>query len=148
MPNSTEVMQEMDQVFGAFKSSIYKNRTDLYEDRMSGGGLTKNLSHADIGYLIFGGKITIPSTAPGQPPSVVELPNAFEKFLSKHHLERAYKKCGYYPATRAPMRSEKMRFEIVECGLEVDPDSDLDVAEEATIQIIKLWRNYITGATD
>ena len=139
MPNSTEIMQEMDQVFGQFKTAIYNNRTSLYEARMNARGLSANLTHVDIGWLIFGGNITIAPSQGSPNGSVLPLVNAFTKYLSHEHLLKAYKKCGYYPATRAPLRSERMRYEIVECGLDDSPDldSELDIAERATIELLE-----------
>ena len=102
MPNSTEVMQEMDQLFGHFKTALYNNQTALFEARMEGRGISASLSHADIGWLIFGGEVSLQSGA------TVTLSNTFTKYLSEKYLLKAYAKCGYYPATRSPLKSEKM----------------------------------------
>ena len=38
LPNATEIGQEMDQLFAAFKTCTYKNRDKLYRARVSGDG--------------------------------------------------------------------------------------------------------------
>ena len=52
LPNGTEMGQEMDQLFGPFKNSIYRNRKKLINEK---GKLNKS----DIGHIVFGGDVTL-----------------------------------------------------------------------------------------
>ena len=101
LPNSTEMGQEMDQLFGPFKNSIYWNRKLLLDVK---GKLEKN----DIGHIIFGGEIVVNGK------ERIYLEKSFERFLSADHIKKARVKCGYCPATRNALFSKKLRSELVE----------------------------------
>jgi hypothetical protein len=108
LPNATEIGQEMDQLFAAFKTCAYKNRDKLYRARVSGDGADAILSFEDVGYIIFGGKVKLPNG------TEIELEPAFTKYFSPEHVQAAREKCGYFPATRNALKSDRIRHEIVE----------------------------------
>jgi hypothetical protein len=108
LPNATEIGQEMDQLFAAFKTCAYKNRDKLYRARVSGDGADDILSFEDVGYIIFGGKVKLPNG------TEMELEPAFTKYFSPEHCQAAREKCGYFPATRNALKSDRIRHEIVE----------------------------------
>ena len=101
LPNGTEMGQEMDQLFGPFKNSVYRNRKLLVNAK---GKLDKS----DIGNIIFGGDVVISDT------ETLRLEKSFEKFLSVEHIQNARVKCGYCPATRNALLDPKLRSEVVE----------------------------------
>jgi hypothetical protein len=117
LPNATEIGQEMDQLFAAFKTCAYKNRDKLYRARVSGDGADAILSFEDVGYIIFGGKVQLSNG------TELELEPAFTKYFSPEHVQAAREKCGYFPATRNALKSDRIRHEIVE-------DEDGNIGDE------------------
>jgi hypothetical protein len=77
LPNGTEMGQEMDQLFGPFKQGVYRSREKLIVFK---GKLTKE----DVGYLIFGGIISL------EDGTEIELENAFEKYMSREHIRALF----------------------------------------------------------
>jgi hypothetical protein len=108
VPNGTEVGQEMDQLFGAFKASCYRNRTKLLNARIQRRADNARLTHNDVGFLIFGG-ICIMDDG-----TEVELEEAFSLYFSTEHIRAAREKCGYCPATRNGLLSDRVRHEAIE----------------------------------
>ena len=124
LPNGTEIGQEMDQIFGPMKKVLYENRDLLYKERLLIEGAGKaTLSLDDIGYILFGGDVPLPN---GQ---LIHLKAAFTMGLRPENIRSAREKCGYCPATRNALKSDRLRHEIVETeGTEVesgDPYSSL-----------------------
>ena len=73
VPNGTEVGQEMDQMYSYAKGLCYRNREKLIRARHNGNpNDTSPLGLADIGWLIFGGTVTVSDG------STVELEPAFD----------------------------------------------------------------------
>jgi hypothetical protein len=108
LPNATEIGQEMDQLFAAFKSCAYKNRDKLYRARVNIDGADATLSFHDVGHLIFGGAVKLSND------TEIVLEAAFTKYFSREHIQKAREKCGYFPATRNALRSDRLRHELVE----------------------------------
>ena len=115
LPNATEIGQEMDQLFAAFKTCAYGNCNNLYRARVAAEGADATLSFQDVGYLVFGGTVKLSDG------TEVVLEAAFAKYFSKEHIQAAREKCGYFPATRNALRSDRLRHEIVE-----DEDGEVD----------------------
>ena len=119
VPNGTEVGQEMDQLHAYCKSLSYKNREELIKARTAANpDNTSPLSLADVGWLIFGGKV------PLSDGSSVTLVPAFNMAFDKAHLDRAKAKCGYYPSTRAALKSAKVRRVLAVRRGPTDSESD------------------------
>ena len=105
-------------IFGLFKGILEANRDTLYQakQRTDSG----DVGYGDLGYLMYGGEVPL---ADG---SVVLLQNAIEEGLRPSHLRSAREKCGYCPATRAALKSNQIRHELIETtsgsvDKEVDP---------------------------
>ena len=117
LPNGTEVGQECDQAFGPFKSILEENRDRLYQakQRTNSG----DTAWADLGYIVYGGVVPLLNG------ETVSLRNAVTEGLTPSNLRSAREKCGYCPATRAALRSDKVRHEIIEASAGiVDEDAD------------------------
>ena len=110
-PNTTEETQEMDQLFSALKGCIYRNREALYKARFAADGAAAKLDMEDVGCMVFGGEVRTLDTD-GVVHTTLTLQNAFDSFLSPDHIRKAREKCGCFPATRAALRSRKVRHEI------------------------------------
>jgi hypothetical protein len=132
-PNTTEETQEMDQLFSALKSAIYRNRDVLYKARFEVDGYSASLGLEDVGHLIFGGRVEVTNRA-GCLHCTRELPNAFSLYLSPTHIKRAREKCGYFPATRQALRSTKVRVEVAD----LDSDSEGESQYEDPMQLLLL----------
>jgi hypothetical protein len=118
LPNATEIGQEMDQLFAAFKTCAYDNRNKLNRARVAAEGANAILGFPDVGYLVFGGTVKLSDGT-----EVVLA--AFAKYLSREHIQAAREKCGYFPASRNALRSDRLRHEIVE-----DEDGEVDEEED------------------
>jgi hypothetical protein len=119
LPNGTELGQEMDQLFSKLKGLLYGNRDKLWKARLKEGRENAVLTLNDIGYILFGGEIQLES---GQQ---ITLEKAFEQGLTPDLIQGAREKCGYCPATRAALNSERLRHEVVEdVSGNIDNDAD------------------------
>jgi hypothetical protein len=116
LPNGTEIGQECDQLFSFLKLKLYTNRDRLWKERCKlEGEAIARLGLDDFGYIIFGGKV------PLNAETSVELCPAFEDGLRPDLIKKAREKCGYCPATRQALKSDRIRHEIVETA-----DGDVD----------------------
>ena len=120
LPNGTEIGQEMDQLFGNFKTLAYKNRDKIFQKRMSFEGENAPLSMSDVGYCVFGGQLVM------NDGSVLVLDDAFNVAFTPTLIEKACQKCGYAPATRNALLSKKVCHKVVmtedgHIDLEADP---------------------------
>ena len=119
LPNGTEIAQEMDQLFGPLKKRIYNNRDKLWDARLTVDGASASLSLDDIGSCVFGGNVNL------KDGSHVTLENAFLKGLTPALIQGARLKCGYCPATRAALKSNRVRHQIIEAT-----DGDVDATAD------------------
>ena len=69
VPNTTAVLQEMDQSYGGFKTGFYVSLASLVEHRLKSASASgqPQMGTADYGMVIFGGK-----------EGTLELPNIFD----------------------------------------------------------------------
>jgi hypothetical protein len=120
MPNGTEIGQECDQLFSYVKMCLYTNRDLLWSMICQVLGTDKaELVLDDFGPILFGGEVVLSDG------STLVLQPAFETSLQPRHIKKAREACGYCPATRSALRSDKLRHEIVETtdGI-IDEDAD------------------------
>ena len=110
------------------KGSVYRNRAELYKARFKVHGARATLTQHDIGHIIFGGTVEIMDEVGDGATHVVatvELEKAFELYMSPEHIQAAREKCGYCPATRRSLESDRVRHEVIEnYDGEVDPEAD------------------------
>ncbi|CAJ1937686.1 unnamed protein product [Cylindrotheca closterium] len=107
LPNASECNQEMDQLFGPYKDSVYSNRNKLINAK---GKLTL----LDVGYCLFGGQVTLDNG------KILDLEESFKLHFTPAKIRSAREKCGYCPATRRALEDPKMRDETNE----VNDDED------------------------
>jgi len=117
-PNGTEICQEMDQLFAYLKSLLNDNMDKIEKGRWEVEDPLAQLSMEEIASAIFRLDVTMKNG------KVVELVDAFAVALSRERIMAAIHKCGYAPATRNSLNSEKLRHEVV-------LDENGDVVEEA-----------------
>ena len=117
LPNGTEVGQEMDQLFALLKKLVYENRDKLYKARLRVDGPSAKLTLNDIGHIHFGTPVTLKNG------EIVELAPAFYEAFETSKILDAMKKCGYCPATRAALSSDRIRHEVIET---LDGEADVD----------------------
>ena len=108
-PNCTEANQEIDQLFGAFKSVVYSNRDKLFSMLVKIDGGKARLTVNDMGYIIFGGKREFKENRFGI--THIDLANATKK-MSREHIKAACDKVGYCPATREACNHHLVPLEI------------------------------------
>jgi hypothetical protein len=118
VPNGTEVGQEMDQLFAAFKKIAYENRDLLYKARWTIEGEKAMLSKPDCGRIVFGGTVELSDG------SQLQLKNAYKLAFTAEKIRRARVKCGYCPATRNALMSDRIRHEVYMNDNGVDEERD------------------------
>jgi hypothetical protein len=124
LPNGTEIGAEMDQLFGYNKTLVYGNMDTLIARKWELEGPNAQLSLTDMASCIFGCDVTL------KDGEVVTLEKAYEKAFSRERIMSARDKCGYAPATRNSLKSEKLRHEAIldehgEAVLDADPLGEL-----------------------
>ena len=124
-PNGTEANQEIDQLFGAFKTVVYSNRDKLFRMMVKINGAKARLTVNDMGYIVFGGCREFPTNRFGI--THVTLANATEN-LSSEHIKAACEKVGYCPATREACNHHLVRHQQI---FKEDADGNLTADEEA-----------------
>lgn len=107
LPNGTEVGAEMDQMFGYNKTLVYGNMDTLISRKWQVEGPSAQLSLVDMVSCIFGCDVTLKNG------EVVTLVKAFQEAFTREKIISARDKCGYAPATRNSLKSEKLRHEAV-----------------------------------
>ena len=103
LPNGTEVGQEMDQMFSSFKKHMYANRDKVSAKRQLQEGGDAQITMDDFGNILFGGEVRLLKG------DTLNLPNAFALSMEPKSILSARKKCGYCPATRESLKSDRIR---------------------------------------
>jgi hypothetical protein len=120
-PNTTQLLQIMDQLFGLLKTIFFANFDALWEHRLglpAADALHERVGRNDIGILLFGGQL----------PDGTILRDAFNGALSTERIMSEWKKAGINPFTRAALKSKKIRHEIIETA---DGDADTEADPKA-----------------
>lgn len=107
LPNGTEIGAEMDQMFGYNKDLVYGNMDTLITRKWQVEGPSAQLNLVDMVSCLFGCDVILKNG------EVVTLVKAFEQAFSREKIFSARDKCGYAPATRNSLKSEKLRHEAV-----------------------------------
>jgi len=113
LPNGTELGQEMDQLFGVLKSIMEENRDRLWKARYHYERAKAKTSTWDLPWILFGGDVLLMNS------KSIHLRNAFEEGLNPSKIKGAMEKCGYIPATRVLLNSEKLIHKLSD-------DDDID----------------------
>ena len=59
LPNGTEILQELDQLFAAVKNGCYRNRDILTAAKIRAEGADAKLDITDVGYCICRGTVPV-----------------------------------------------------------------------------------------
>ena len=70
---------------------------------------------ADLPFITFGGEVAF------EDGSMLFLENAFQMSINPNQLESVMKRCGYIPANRIALKSNKLRHELI-----MAPDGKVD----------------------
>ena len=100
VPNTTHVTQELDQLYGQFKSVYRQNLELLSQERFE---MKKGLAITDLPMIVFG-------RAPSD--NSVALRDAFAEAFTPEKVMGSWKKCGAVPLTRAALSSPQVRHEL------------------------------------
>ena len=124
LPNGTELTQEMDQLYHAVKSIMEHNRTLLYDKRYEVKGASAKLTLNDMPKFLHGGYHEATCN------NYVQLRDALGDGLDPILSKGAREKIGYVPATRAALKSSKLRYEFESDGFYDGLDSSDDEDDE------------------
>ena len=113
VPNGTEFLQELDQLFALLKTKMEENRDALWRLRFNcienqDDKMKANVDVWDLPVIVFGGRVF------GTGGREKLLKNAFNEGFDEIHIESALKKCGYCPPTRILLESPILRHEVLE----------------------------------
>jgi hypothetical protein len=146
LPNATSVQQEMDALYGAFKSATYARGELVLMEKMKARGLAVRDNErrgvaagrggvaASILTLGFEDLATIVNGKDGD--NISKRP--FNKHFTKDKVLQAWQKIGFVPFTRNCLASKKVRHELGQTdtneeleNLQVRYDALVSVAEES-----------------
>jgi hypothetical protein len=102
VPNTTAVMQEIDQSYGPFQSAVRSNLQLVIDERIFANKSTFLLSWI-VGLVIFGGE---------DPETGLIIGSAFQRGFSHAHNIKAWEKVGAVPLSRKCLQSPKVRRSI------------------------------------
>lgn len=134
-PNCTEVCQEGDQIFGYLKTLAYGNANVILGYKRELYGPSTILDPWEAIHCFYGTPLKLVGTD-GRYVVVEELVPAFEIALSPEKMREARKKCGYVPATRNSLNSNKVRHEAT---LDEDGEAD-DEADPLASMLVDIER--------
>ena len=109
VPNTTHVTQELDQLYGQFKSIYRQNLELLSQERFQA---KRGLAITDLPMIVFG------RTGDNNNMSMRD---AFAEAFSPEKVIGSWKKCGAVPLTRAALSSPQVRHEL---SHGIDDDSE------------------------
>ena len=128
-PNTTHVLQVMDQLFGPFKTFYQQNfellwnyRLQLPPDHKQHG----KINRTDIGALIFGASLE----------NGKELIDAFSKAFSAERVQYEWAKVGLSPFNRASLENKAIRHELVH-----NNQGTIDLTADPQSKYIQLLKN-------
>jgi hypothetical protein len=137
-PNATEVCQEMDQLFSYFKSLVYKNINTVLSKKRAFGS-SAELRYEEGICCTLG--LTVRLITTSGDIMEIELIPAYDKAFSPEKIQHAIDKCGYAPATRNSLNSERIRHEAV---LDENGNAD-DVADPLGTMLGMLQQNNVAA---
>ena len=111
LPNATSVQQEMDQLYGPFKSAIYARGKKVVQTKLKSRGMARrNGEHQQAAALSldFIDLVTIVNGSPDDP--IKDRP--FDCHFSKTKILSSWAKIGFVPFTRNCLKNPKVRKEL------------------------------------
>jgi hypothetical protein len=111
LPNATSVQQEMDALYGPFKSSTYARGEKVVQQKLRARGLARrngdkvppavlNLDFNDLATVVNG----TPDDEPRNKP--------FDSIFTEEKILRSWAKVGFVPFTRNCLKDKKVRKEL------------------------------------
>jgi hypothetical protein len=140
LPNATSVQQEMDALYGAFKSATYDRGEMVLMEKMRARGAAARNDNARIAAAAAGSILTLgfedlPVIVNGHADDDVST-QPFNKCFTKEKIVQAWQKIGFVPFTRNCLSDKKVRHELGQTtandaleDLQVQFDSIVSVAE-------------------
>jgi hypothetical protein len=111
LPNATSVQQEMDALYGPFKSSTYACGKKVVQQKLRARGLTRqngNKVQPAVLNLDFNDSATIVNGTPDDKPRN----KPFDSIFSKEKILRSWAKVGFVPFTRNGLKDKTVRKEL------------------------------------
>jgi hypothetical protein len=111
LPNATSVQQEMDALYGPFKSATYARGEKVVQQKLRARGLARrngnkiskavlNLDFSDLATIVNG----TPEDKPRNKP--------FDSIFTNEKILRSWAKVGFVPFTRNCLKDKKVRREL------------------------------------
>jgi hypothetical protein len=118
LPNSTSVQQEMDALYGPFKTATYARGEHVLMEKIKERGMRRGTAvpGASILSLGFDDLATIVDGKTGDDISL----KPFTKHFTEEKILRAWAKVGFVPFTRHCMTDKKVRHELGQKNVNID----------------------------
>jgi hypothetical protein len=111
LPNATSVQQEMDALYGPFKSATYRRGEKVVQDKLRIRGLARkngeripkavlNLDFNDLATIVNG------------KPEDNRCDKPFDWIFTKEKIQKSWAKVGFVPFTRNCLKDKKVRKEL------------------------------------
>jgi hypothetical protein len=111
LPNATSVQQEMDALYGPFKSATYARGEKVVQEKLRQRGLARrngerlpkavlNLDFADLPTIVNGTVVDVGSDRP------------FDTYFTKEKILWSWSKVGFVPFTRSCLNNKRVRKEL------------------------------------
>ena len=116
LPNATSVQQEMDALYGAFKSATYERGELVLMQKMKTRGVaartgTVRVAAAAAASILTLGFEDLATIVNGQVDDDVSM-RPFDKHFTREKVLQAWQKIGFVPFTRRCLSSKKVRHEL------------------------------------
>jgi len=113
LPNSTSVQQEMDALYGPFKSATYARGEMILIEKIKNRGRMQRATRAAPGAssILSLGFDDLATIVNGKETDVLSM-KPFAKSFTKEKVLRAWEKIGFVPFTRKCLENKKVRHEL------------------------------------
>ena len=110
LPNATLVQQEMDALYGPFKSATYACGEAIVMEKLVVRGLARRNGQTQLATLNLNFK-DLPTIVNGVEDDPIDM-KPFDKYFTKAMILRSWYKIGLVPFNRECLRNKKVRHEL------------------------------------
>ena len=119
LPNSTSVQQEMDALYGPFKSATYDRAEYVLMEKIKERGIMRQAGGAAAANILSLGFEDLATIVDGTDNDDVSM-KPFTKTFTRDKILRTWAKIGFVPFTRNCLNDKKVRHELGQAHINVD----------------------------
>ena len=146
LPNATAVQQEMDALYGAFKSATYARGEAILTQKLKERGAWRETvayqdpttgARAGLGPAITLGFDDLAVIVNGSEDDAIAM-KPFDKCFTKENILRSWQKVGFVPFTRSCMTDKKVRHELGQ----QDKNDSIESLKKGYDNLVELTRQH------